>query len=387
MSLVTYYFNAYDSGGEEWETTPANMVDGNTANFASTDNVGEVQLLTGNTCDGTDLGEISKVELRAFVNVPSIGRLISVKPVFPGGDGDASITFGTFNGWTSYQDITSDTNAPGTWDWNDVQTLDCDISIGVGLTYASKVEIRVTYTPPIAHEKNWAETTTLSEPGLLRNITTTPVETATVSEVYTKNTSLSRWTETATLSEVFVKLSGILFSDNITLSDSIVRQITKTPTETVNLSEIYIRNWSLLQTLSDTATLSEVAQRQITFLISEVLTLTDLIIRLRTKIFTDTSTLSEIFSRAIALQKWVETATLTDTILRGQVRVFISDIITISDYIIRWKQSVEQSTTHTKVDDVSSGWVEGSEESGGWTGVEPNSGSWTENEGGIPWPG
>ena len=63
MSLVTYYFNAYDSGGEEWSVDPAFMVDGSTVNRARTTINNDVQLLNGNTGPGDNLGIITKVEL------------------------------------------------------------------------------------------------------------------------------------------------------------------------------------------------------------------------------------------------------------------------------------------------------------------------------------
>lgn len=62
---VTYYFNDY-SIGEAWTTTPANMVDGNTGNYATETNDNAVQYLTGNTGTNTYLGKITTVELRVF---------------------------------------------------------------------------------------------------------------------------------------------------------------------------------------------------------------------------------------------------------------------------------------------------------------------------------
>ena len=51
----------------------------------------------------------------------------------------------------SWIDITSDTNAPGTWTWTDVSNLDLDVTAilptGNGKLRVYKVEVRVTYTP------------------------------------------------------------------------------------------------------------------------------------------------------------------------------------------------------------------------------------------------
>ena len=51
--------------------------------------------------------------------------------------------------WTDWIDITSDTNAPGTWTWADVTNLDLDITASVvgGKAQVYKVELSVTYTP------------------------------------------------------------------------------------------------------------------------------------------------------------------------------------------------------------------------------------------------
>ena len=154
---VTYYFNTYDEGGEEWNTNPGYMVDGDIETNAQDDS-GEwqTQLLTGNTCDGTNLGTISKVELRIHCTTyltqfeMQTGE-IKLRPVFGGSsDGDNHNVGNVDDNWSDYIDITNDTNAPSTWTWSDIQNLDCDVD---GIFYnifllASKVEIRVTYYSP-----------------------------------------------------------------------------------------------------------------------------------------------------------------------------------------------------------------------------------------------
>ena len=158
-SPVTYYFDAYDSGGEEWDFAPEKMVDGLATDASHAyDNTGSnnTQLLTGNTCAGTNLGTITKVEIRGYQSTlfdDPVWDYIHYRPVFSGSsDGDEHYEqVNTGNGdWGSYFDITSDTNHPETWSWSDVQNLDCDVrsesndaSPAVG---CSLVEIRVTYT-------------------------------------------------------------------------------------------------------------------------------------------------------------------------------------------------------------------------------------------------
>lgn len=147
---VTYYFNGY-SAGEVWDTSPANMVDGDIGTYASaTPFLTDTQLLNTNTCDGTGLGRITKVELRVYGYKELGGVGINIRPVFSGGDGneyDTNMT--TSAGWSSYIDITLSANAPQDWLWGNIQNLDCDVEANGALElttlYCSKVEVRVTY--------------------------------------------------------------------------------------------------------------------------------------------------------------------------------------------------------------------------------------------------
>jgi len=151
MAVVTYYFNAYDVG-EAWFYNPENMVDGSieTGDYAHSNGVGDIQLLTGNTCPGENLGKITKIELRAFgwVNIYGFDK-VYLKPLFSGGDGSAHDVGSFYNTWSAYVDITSDPNAPGSWDWANVVALDCEVKDYEGTNNypgVHKVEIRITYS-------------------------------------------------------------------------------------------------------------------------------------------------------------------------------------------------------------------------------------------------
>lgn len=152
MADVTYYFDAYDDGGFEWTTTPAYAVDNILTNYASTTVNNDQELLTSNTCPGTNLGTITKVEIRAYAYGDGDDELI-IASFFPGGFGAAHITVpgaGSPGTWGAYQDITNDPNAPNWSDWAHVQSVTCKIELddtGKGNTmHCAKVEIRVTYT-------------------------------------------------------------------------------------------------------------------------------------------------------------------------------------------------------------------------------------------------
>ncbi len=149
----TYYFNGYINSEEwRWETNPGNMTDGNTGTFASTTDSNDVQWLNSNTCDGTETGTITKVEIRVFGYWSGADRDIILQPVFGGSlDGDEhSFDAPKDEGvWSSWFNITDDTNSHSYWTWRHVEDLDCKVKVGAGsigfTLYASKVEIKVTY--------------------------------------------------------------------------------------------------------------------------------------------------------------------------------------------------------------------------------------------------
>lgn len=147
MSDVTYYFNGHSAS--EWND-PANFDDGDVETFANDLSNGHLHTFNSNTCPETDLGTITKVELRVHGYGDGNDR-IDLTPVFAGGDGDEHETTPVVSpgGWGSYVDITNDTNAPSPWTWSAVAVLGCKAEydkVGGGATiYGSKVEIRVSY--------------------------------------------------------------------------------------------------------------------------------------------------------------------------------------------------------------------------------------------------
>jgi PKD repeat protein len=148
-SEVTYYFNSYDNI-VKWSSNPGYMVDNITSNYASTTTNQDLELCTGNTCPGKDLGTISKVEIRCYGKYSGAGTIgpdIILRPSWPG---DPHIfTPATTGAWSSWFDITDDTGAPDPWTWNDVNTLDVDVEAvipGLFTVYCSKVELRISYS-------------------------------------------------------------------------------------------------------------------------------------------------------------------------------------------------------------------------------------------------
>lgn len=145
MSEVTYYWNEHHAT-TKWKINPGNMVDNNIATYAYSWSRNQYNIT--NTCPGTDLGAISKVEIRFYTEAIGAGWLY-FRPYFNGSDwGDQwSPPAQGSPGWTPYHDITEDTNAPDPWTWADVKNLDMKlICFGLSdIAGCSKCEIRVTY--------------------------------------------------------------------------------------------------------------------------------------------------------------------------------------------------------------------------------------------------
>jgi len=164
---ATYYFNSYDVAlrvGDPWvmDEEQGLIADGNIetytlytgADFVTWDSWQD--LLDENTCAGTSLGTITKVELRWYGSGsgPTVGAVLT--PIFDYSLGDAYETLSGnpahgSPGWSVYHNITNSTNAPVNWGWDDVKNLTVGIASPIDDAVnvrAYKVEIKVTYTPP-----------------------------------------------------------------------------------------------------------------------------------------------------------------------------------------------------------------------------------------------
>lgn len=145
-STITYYFHSHSSS--QW-SSPDQLNDGSLETFARTITDNHTHNHNSNNCPGTDLGDISKVEIRVYGYMDIANGAIRLVPVFSGGDGDNhDASLGTSPEWSIWFDITNDSNAPASWSWSDVQNMDGKVIYKPSLSdykYAAKVEIRVTY--------------------------------------------------------------------------------------------------------------------------------------------------------------------------------------------------------------------------------------------------
>lgn len=147
MAEITYY---YDSATVGWDD-PENLVDNDLGTYATQNQDGWAIIADGNTCPGTDLGTISKVELRVYAYGDENDQ-IDIRPRFDTSWGNYHDTIPGVNpAWGSYIEITTDLNAPSPWAWADVQTVDVQLvfdKVSKGnIMHGAKVEIRVAYTP------------------------------------------------------------------------------------------------------------------------------------------------------------------------------------------------------------------------------------------------
>lgn len=153
----TFCFNSY-AIGEEWAKYPSRMVDclmynetysdcfpicfplcfnhdASDYSYARTETSNEIQYCDGNASPVGRSTPITKVEIRVHSTaMNSCGPLTAyIRPIFSGGDGDSHswipvnwTTEYTPPEWSEWFDVTSDTNAPGTWTWTDINNLGVD---------------------------------------------------------------------------------------------------------------------------------------------------------------------------------------------------------------------------------------------------------------------
>jgi hypothetical protein len=146
-SEIIYYFDGYDVN-VTWSSNPGYMVDGNESSYASTTMGDDYEECDNNTCDGSYLGNISKVELRCKAyRSNQLDVDLILQPV-PGSEYtfDVNVT----PDWSQWYDITSG-GSSAQWHWYEIKNLGCLVRSPITrdsfTLYCSKVEVRVTYTP------------------------------------------------------------------------------------------------------------------------------------------------------------------------------------------------------------------------------------------------
>ncbi len=148
-----YYFDGH-SGVSTW-VNPDSAFNGATGDYARTGVTPGTSTMTGNSnvCPGTNLGDITKVEIRVNgfnsggVNV---GPLV-ITPIIQGTTSTPTTVtgLGVAPTYSPYIDITNYSGAPSNWIWSTVQNLDLIIEGTIydatSDIYISYIDVRVTY--------------------------------------------------------------------------------------------------------------------------------------------------------------------------------------------------------------------------------------------------
>lgn len=133
-------------------------------------------------------------------------------------------------------------------------------------------------------------------------------------------------------------------SETITHTDTVLKMVSRTLTESVTLTASMIRN--IVRTLSETITHTDtVLKVKVQFkLLTETLSHTDTIIRSLARTLTETITHSDTFQRTLVLFRTLtETLTNTDTVLKQAGRT-LSEVVTMTDTFIK---TVSRTLTET----------------------------------------
>ena len=157
MAHLNYYMNAYSYSGSI--TNPANACNESYATYASYAGGAPTSMtFSANNCPGTNYGTITGVTLQPYLYSNMAAPYDhNVTPIFNGSNGDRHYIYTPYGPWWYGFDITSDTNAPATWSWANVTTIDVSYQIHVGASdnRISTVRLIVYYTP-VASTLAWS---------------------------------------------------------------------------------------------------------------------------------------------------------------------------------------------------------------------------------------
>ena len=153
-NVTTFYFNGYSSSN--W-TNPQNMLNGNLISYAQAGITAGTYTQINNsntTSDSTAVGSIIKVEIAIYATI-GVGNVQEayLYPLFGGSNEGTPISFITVGGWSSWNDITHDSQAPLDWTWQDLYNLGSKVKVKIGLpgggpydeAKVRQINLRVTY--------------------------------------------------------------------------------------------------------------------------------------------------------------------------------------------------------------------------------------------------
>lgn len=285
--------------------------------------------------------------------------------VYRRGVSESAITDWSVNGWSSHSDpypktykLTSYTNPEDSSAW---QPADIDTAqIGFRNAQSSANEIRVStvwalieYVPAggTEHTQSPSETVTLTD-SVIRTISRTLNETIALTDTLPRVTN-RLLSETVGVIDVLQKTPVRTLSEVITLVDTLenVHIYNTTLSETLTLVDSLVRTTN--RTFSETITLVEdlVAIRAIFSTLSETVTIVDVFSQLLDRTFSETVNLTDTFER-VSGRILSEAVTVNDTLIRDPAKL-LSELITIIDSAVTagsaYSRTLEEAVALTDV--------------------------------------
>ncbi len=196
-------------------------------------------------------------------------------------------------------------------------------------------------------------------------------------------TSVTNWTkdfsDAMTISEPsMIKAATRLFAETMAISEVIIKSPARELLETLTLSEVYSRLWTIDRVFSEVATLSEVISKAMARLWEESLTITDSVIKEAGRIFSETITAIDSLSSRTITRIFTEIATLTEIVAKD-VSLTISEAISLVDTLTRsagLHRTLTDTTTITDVFTQALKWLKETHIASVWNKVTRTVSSW-----------
>ena len=124
-----------------------------------------------------------------------------------------------------------------------------------------------------------------------------------------------------------------VFTETISISDSISKKVIKTFSEVITLVDSSTQLRVVSKTLTETITIVDSLVKSISKVFTNTLTITDSLLKTLSKIFTETITLVETFIKAQG-KILLETVTITDSLVKAVSKVF-TNTVSIADSLLK----------------------------------------------------
>jgi len=151
------------------------------------------------------------------------------------------------------------------------------------------------------------------------------------------------FTETVTLTDTLVKQPGKVLNETATLTDMAIRSAAKVLSDAMTLSDV-LAKLTTKAALTEAITLSDMLIRGTTKSLNESMTLSDALARLTGKAFSDGVSLSDVLAKLTG-KTFADSVTLTDTLIKQLIFVkLLTETITLTDTLVREARKVLPET-------------------------------------------